>query len=213
MPRRIFCAQHGAPDTTRSCVSDGVPVLQASNWCMQGQSEPFSAARGPIRAWPPETAHDRPSPGYCGNFEDTRATFSSTGLFAFPRAISGKTQPCYGPREEEDEEVGVATLFIRTQEPAKNFDHRMCIHQVKPISATSRGPQVPTSQVYMKSTYATPQPVPVGPPSSHHLCSPALTCPAQKRPTLRHVVPSGQALAMTTNGSKYLLLFSPKMDE
>ena len=74
---------------------------------------------------PPETAHNRPTTGYCGNFADTRATFSSTGLFAFPRAISGKTQPCYGPRKEEEEEVGVATLFIRTQEPAKNFDHRM----------------------------------------------------------------------------------------
>ena len=69
--------------------------------CMQGQSEPFSAARGPIRARPPETAHDRPTTGYCGNFDDTRATFSSTGLFAFPRAISGKTQPCYGPRAKK----------------------------------------------------------------------------------------------------------------
>ena len=34
-----------------------------------------------------------------------------------------------------------------------------------------------------------PPPVPVGPPSSDHLCSPALTCPAQKRPTLRHPGP------------------------
>ena len=72
----------------------GTRLFATSNWCMQGQSEPFSAARGPIRAWPPETAHDRPSPGYRGNFEDMRATFSSTGLLAFPRAISGKTQPC-----------------------------------------------------------------------------------------------------------------------
>ena len=125
LPRRIFCAQHGASDTTRWCLSDAAPVPQAPKWCMQGQSEPFSATRGPIRARPAETAHDRPTTGYWGNFDDKRATFSSTGLFAFPRAISGKTQPCYGPREEEEAEVGVATLFIRTQEPAKNFDHRM----------------------------------------------------------------------------------------
>ena len=125
LPRRIFCAHHGAPDTTRSCFSDAAPVPQASNWCMQGQSEPFSAACGPIRTRPAETAHDRPMTGYWGNFDDKRATFSSTGLFAFPRAISGKTQPCSGPREGEAAEVGVATLFIRTQEPAKNFDHRM----------------------------------------------------------------------------------------
>ena len=31
---------------------------------------------------------------------------------------------CYGPREDEDEEVGEATLFLRTQEPAKNLEHR-----------------------------------------------------------------------------------------
>ena len=31
---------------------------------------------------------------------------------------------CYGPREDEEEEVGEATLFLRTRVPAKTLEHR-----------------------------------------------------------------------------------------
>ena len=31
---------------------------------------------------------------------------------------------CYGPREDEEDEVGEATLFLRTREPAKHLEHR-----------------------------------------------------------------------------------------
>ena len=80
----------GATETTRSRRSNAASVQQASSWCMQGQRAPFSAARGPFRARPPENAHDRPTAGCLGNIVDPRAIFSPTGIFASPCAISSK---------------------------------------------------------------------------------------------------------------------------
>ena len=58
---------------------------------------------------------------------------------------------------------------------------------------SARGPRVLAFEQMHTTAHTTqlrPQPpVPVGPPSSDHLCSPALTCPAQNGPTFRHPGP------------------------
>ena len=68
---------------------------------LQGQGEQCKADRAPIRARPPETAHDRRTAGYVGNLVDTRAASSSTGIFASPCAISGKMLYERGPAPQK----------------------------------------------------------------------------------------------------------------
>ena len=68
---------------------------------LQEPGEQCKADRGPIRARPPETAHDRPTAGYVGNLVATRAASSSTGIFASPCAISGKMLYERGPAPQK----------------------------------------------------------------------------------------------------------------
>ena len=87
-PRRIFCAQHGAPETTRSCRSNAASVPQASSWCMPGQKRKGLGERGTGAA---TGNRSRQANGRIfGHIVDMRATSSSPGLFASPCAISGK---------------------------------------------------------------------------------------------------------------------------